>query len=202
MIITRILILSGMLTFGIGVIGPLPRAAETFASQTTASPPTSQTTASPTGRATSRVKVTVPQDDTELVVDGKTVQGSGPSRVFETPSFARGTSQRYTFTATWRPNTYTTMTRSKTVSVRAGDAVDGGSHGRRSERPRTRDLRADTIRCGRRDGQTGRRHPRRRRVRARLRRRAHHDRGDTRRCATRRSASTSIPNGPRSPGRM
>ncbi len=112
-----------MLTFGIGVIGPLPRAAETFASQTTASPPTSQTTASPTGRATSRVKVTVPQDDTELVVDGKTVQGSGPSRVFETPSFARGTSQRHTFTATWRPNTYTTMTRSKTVSIRAGDAV-------------------------------------------------------------------------------
>jgi uncharacterized protein (TIGR03000 family) len=66
--------------------------------------------------------VTVPDAATELVIDGKSIPGDGTSRTFETPPLAAGT-HRYTFTASWRPNTYTTMTRTKTVSFRAGERV-------------------------------------------------------------------------------
>ena len=67
--------------------------------------------------------MTVPHDQTELVVQGKTIPGSGTSRNFETPPLESDITYRYTFTATWQPNAYTTMTRSKTVSFRAGERV-------------------------------------------------------------------------------
>jgi uncharacterized protein (TIGR03000 family) len=71
----------------------------------------------------SRVTVTVPHDETELVVEGKTIPGAGTTRRFETPPLDAGTTYRYTFAATWRPNGYTTITRRKTVSFRAGERV-------------------------------------------------------------------------------
>jgi uncharacterized protein (TIGR03000 family) len=74
-------------------------------------------------RISSHVKVTVPHDQTELVVDGKPVSGTGIVREFETAPLEKGTTYRYTFTAKWQPNTYTTITRNKTVTFRAGDAV-------------------------------------------------------------------------------
>jgi uncharacterized protein (TIGR03000 family) len=66
--------------------------------------------------------VTVPADDAELVANGVAIGGTAASRTFDTPPLREGTHQ-YTFTATWMPNTYTTMTRSKTVSFRAGEPV-------------------------------------------------------------------------------
>ena len=81
-----------------------------------------QSTASLERRLTSQIVVTVPADDAELVVDGKPIGGVAASRTFETAPLAAGTHQ-YTFTVTWRPNTYTTMTRSKTVAFRAGETV-------------------------------------------------------------------------------
>jgi uncharacterized protein (TIGR03000 family) len=81
-----------------------------------------QSTASLERRLTSRIVVTVPADDAELVVDGKPIGGAAASRTFETAPLAAGTHQ-YIFTVTWRPNTYTTMTRSKTVAFRAGETV-------------------------------------------------------------------------------
>jgi uncharacterized protein (TIGR03000 family) len=85
-----------------------------------------QTAPAAAPQVTSRITVTVPHDGAELVVEGQTVPGSGTSRHFETPPLRPGVTYRYTFTATWDPNTYTTMTRSKTVSFRAGErlAVD------------------------------------------------------------------------------
>jgi uncharacterized protein (TIGR03000 family) len=70
--------------------------------------------------------VTVPQDETELSVDGRVISGTGASRTFETSQLESGRTYRYTFSATWHPNTYTRMTRSKIVSFRAGEplAVD------------------------------------------------------------------------------
>jgi uncharacterized protein (TIGR03000 family) len=80
--------------------------------------------AAPTAaRVISRVTVTVPDDATELVVEGKPVPGTGRSRTFETAPLEPGTTYRYTFTATWQPNTYTTITRNKTVSFRGGERV-------------------------------------------------------------------------------
>ena len=90
-----------------------PRAAESFSTQASA-------TAS---RVTSRIIVTVPDDQTELVVDGKPITGAGQVREFDTAPLDKGASYRYTFTAKWQPNTYTTITRNKTVSFRGGEAV-------------------------------------------------------------------------------
>ncbi len=82
-----------------------------------------QTAATAAARQTSSITVTVPNDETELVVDGKTIPGTGATRSFTTAPLDRGASYKYTFTATWNPNTYTTMTRSRVVSFRAGDPV-------------------------------------------------------------------------------
>ena len=81
-----------------------------------------QTTASLERRLTSRITVTLPAEDAELMVNGDTIGGVAASRTFDTAPLAAGT-HRYTFTVSWKPNTYTTMTRSKTVTFRAGEAV-------------------------------------------------------------------------------
>jgi uncharacterized protein (TIGR03000 family) len=78
--------------------------------------------ASSTNRIT-RITVTVPQDDATLVVEGKIVPGSGRSRTYQTPPLEPGTTYRYTFTAMWQPNTYTDITRKKTVTFRAGEPL-------------------------------------------------------------------------------
>jgi uncharacterized protein (TIGR03000 family) len=73
-------------------------------------------------RVISRITVTLPDEQTELVVEGKTIPGSGTSRSFETPPLEAGM-HRYTFIATWQPNTYTTITRRKIVSFQAGERL-------------------------------------------------------------------------------
>jgi uncharacterized protein (TIGR03000 family) len=83
-------------------------------------PPFGQTASAVVSGVTARVTVTLPQEDAELLVDDQLVDGAGASRVFEAGPLARGATRRYSFTARWMPNTYTTMTRSKTVTVRAG----------------------------------------------------------------------------------
>jgi uncharacterized protein (TIGR03000 family) len=67
--------------------------------------------------------VTMPDMNAELIVEGRTVSGSGITRSFETAPLQRGRTYRYTVAATWQPNTYTTMTRTKTVSFRAGEPI-------------------------------------------------------------------------------
>jgi uncharacterized protein (TIGR03000 family) len=74
-------------------------------------------------QVTSRITVTLPQDPTELSVEGKVIPGTGDSRAFETSRLDAGRTYRYTFTATWQPNSYTTMTRTKIVSFRAGERL-------------------------------------------------------------------------------
>jgi uncharacterized protein (TIGR03000 family) len=74
-------------------------------------------------QTTSRITVTLPDAQAELVVEGKTIQGEGTSRTFETAALAAGITYRYNFAATWNPNGYTTITRTKTVSFRAGERV-------------------------------------------------------------------------------
>src|SRR5688572_6144135 len=81
-----------------------------------------QSTASVGRRLSSRVVVTVPADDALLKVNDAEIPGAGASREFATGPLDAGTHQ-YTFAVTWEPNTYTTITRSKTVAFRAGDPV-------------------------------------------------------------------------------
>jgi uncharacterized protein (TIGR03000 family) len=94
-----------------------------FASLDAARERLSRQAAPSAARVTSRFAVTLPQEETELAVDGKTVPGSGSSRSLDSAPFPSGSMQKLTFTATWNPNTYTTMTRTRTVSFRAGDPV-------------------------------------------------------------------------------
>jgi len=76
----------------------------------------------PVRRVASRVVITVPADDAELMVNGTAVPGSGASRTFDTGLLAEGT-HKYSISVTWEPNTYTKMTRTKVVTFRAGEAV-------------------------------------------------------------------------------
>lgn len=103
MFIVRALVLSGILTSS---IGGASLAAQTASAVATAS----------------QVAVTLPQEDAELTVDGRTIEGTGTSRSIELSARA-GASREHTFTVKWQPNTYTTMTRSKTVSVRPGGTM-------------------------------------------------------------------------------
>jgi uncharacterized protein (TIGR03000 family) len=73
-------------------------------------------------RLTSRVVVTVPAADADLVVNGQAVPGAGTSREFDPGPLAAG-SHQFTFSVTWEPNTYTTMTRTKVVAIRAGETT-------------------------------------------------------------------------------
>jgi uncharacterized protein (TIGR03000 family) len=111
-----LLLVSGLLVFG-NDAAALDRARAAVSTQAAASAATP---------ITSHITVAVPHDETELVVEGKAIPGTGTARSFETPPLKTGVTYRYTFTATWQPNTYTTITRSKTVSFRSGErlAVD------------------------------------------------------------------------------
>jgi uncharacterized protein (TIGR03000 family) len=74
------------------------------------------------GRVRTQITITIPQDDAEVYVDGRAIEGDGTQRVFETAPLKPGASGKVTITTRWDPNTYTTMTRSRTVAYRAGDA--------------------------------------------------------------------------------
>jgi uncharacterized protein (TIGR03000 family) len=74
-------------------------------------------------RLSARITVTVPNEQTKLVVEDREIAGSGSFRTFETPPLDAGTDHKYTFTATWNPNSYTTMTRTRVVAFRAGERV-------------------------------------------------------------------------------
>src|SRR5262245_44329259 len=78
-------------------------------------------------KAKSKLKITVPQDDAELLIEGKATKApkENPSvREFETPELEVGKLYEYDFTVTWRPNNYTVLTRSKKVEFKGGDNID------------------------------------------------------------------------------
>jgi uncharacterized protein (TIGR03000 family) len=106
-----LILISGLVAFE-GIACALTNPPERTALQSTAS----------LAHGASRIAVTVPADDAELVVNGETIRGEGAFRTVDTAPLASGT-HRYTVTVTWEPNTYTTMTRSKTLELRAGETV-------------------------------------------------------------------------------
>ena len=82
-----------------------------------------QSSAAAERRLTSRVAVKLPAADAELVVNGEPVPGADALRQFETRPLEVSRTHPHTFTVTWKPNGYTTITRSKTVSIRAGEPL-------------------------------------------------------------------------------
>jgi uncharacterized protein (TIGR03000 family) len=80
----------------------------------------------PAKKVKSKIKVTVPVDDAELKIEGKetkTPDKNPTVREFETPEIEAGKLYEYTFSATWRPNNYTVLTRTKTVEFKGGEDV-------------------------------------------------------------------------------
>ncbi len=67
--------------------------------------------------------VSVPHPETILSLNGRAIIGNGPTRELEVPGIGPRDPQRVTLTASWQPNSYTTMTRTTEVSVRAGERV-------------------------------------------------------------------------------
>lgn len=76
--------------------------------------------------ASALIQVIVPTALAELVVDGEHIEGEGLSREVALPALDKGANRRHTFTVTWKPNTYTEMTRTKIVVLGDGalPAVD------------------------------------------------------------------------------
>ena len=107
--LVRILLLGVLISFGHAVL----------ATQAAAQAPSTATR----NVAAARASVTLPQDDAELEVNGRPVQGNGTRRAFNLPPLQGEAAQPVTFLTRWRPNGYTEMTRTKTVTVRAGDTV-------------------------------------------------------------------------------
>src|SRR5262245_795948 len=78
-------------------------------------------------KAKSKIKITVPQDDADLLIEGKMtkIPKDNPAiREFETPELEVGRLYEYTFSVTWRPNNYTTLTRTKSLEFKGGDNID------------------------------------------------------------------------------
>ena len=73
----------------------------------------------------SRITVTVPQEDAELLMNGTLVNSTGEAviRTFESAPLESGKVYTYEFTANWSPNTYTVITRNETLQFRGGDTV-------------------------------------------------------------------------------
>lgn len=89
-----------------------------------AAPLTGAAQAPAAAAATAVLTFTLPDEDADIEVDGTAIPLDGLHRTFVTPVLAAGHTYEYTVVATWAPNTYTRMTRTKVVRFRAGDRVN------------------------------------------------------------------------------
>ncbi|MCU0705979.1 MAG: TIGR03000 domain-containing protein [Fimbriiglobus sp.] len=80
-----------------------------------------QPPASPSTR--SKVKVNVPQDDAELLIEGKPTRTAGKNREYDTPDLEPGKKYLYEVKVVWKPNKFTTLTRTRVVKFVAGEEV-------------------------------------------------------------------------------
>lgn len=77
----------------------------------------------PNNTTKSKVKVNVPQDDAELHIEGKPTRTVGKTREYDTPDLEPGKKYLYEFKVVWKPNKFTTLTRTRVVKFIAGDEV-------------------------------------------------------------------------------
>lgn len=70
------------------------------------------------------LRVLLPDSKAELTVEGVPTRQLGPSRLFVSPPLPAGRNFVYTLSATWKPNGYTTIIRTRTVTVQAGRQVE------------------------------------------------------------------------------
>jgi uncharacterized protein (TIGR03000 family) len=71
----------------------------------------------------SRITVTMPQEDATLIVDGQQDVAFGAVRTIDSKRLPRRAQSTMTLTVQWKPNGYTEMTRTKQIRFAAGDPV-------------------------------------------------------------------------------
>jgi uncharacterized protein (TIGR03000 family) len=74
-------------------------------------------------KAKSKLKITVPDADAKLQIEGKDTKPTGVTREFETPELEVGKPYEYSFTVMWEPNNYTKITRTKNIEFKGGDDI-------------------------------------------------------------------------------
>jgi len=102
-------------------------AALAFAAASLAAPATAQekkAEAQPAKMVKSKIKITVPQDDAELKIEGKMTKPQGTVREFETPNVEAGRLYEYSYEVMWQPNNYTKLTRVQSVEFKGGDDIN------------------------------------------------------------------------------
>src|SRR5262245_1266001 len=72
---------------------------------------------------TATIRVLLPSANAQLSIDDVPTRQTGSERVFVSPPLESGRSYTYTVTATWQPNNYTTITRTRKVPVKAGQEL-------------------------------------------------------------------------------
>jgi uncharacterized protein (TIGR03000 family) len=75
-------------------------------------------------RKTAHIRVLVPEKDAKVLIDGKATKQQGVERDFTSPPLETGWSYSYTLTASWWPNNYTKVIRSRSVQIKPGQAIE------------------------------------------------------------------------------
>jgi uncharacterized protein (TIGR03000 family) len=70
------------------------------------------------------LRVLLPQANAKLKIQDKDTQKEGTTRVFESPPLEPGKDYTYVLSATWEPNNYTKITRTREVIVQAGKDIE------------------------------------------------------------------------------
>jgi uncharacterized protein (TIGR03000 family) len=70
------------------------------------------------------IRVLLPFANAQLMIDDVQTRQTGTERVFTSPALEPGRSYFYTISATWQPNNYTTITRTRKIPVKAGQDVE------------------------------------------------------------------------------
>jgi len=71
-----------------------------------------------------RLKLLVPADDVEVLIQGAQTTSKGKERLYESPPLEYGKRYAYKIEMVWEPNNYTKITRTRTVTVMAGKTVE------------------------------------------------------------------------------
>lgn len=71
-----------------------------------------------------RLKVLLPRDDAVLTIEGKATEKTGKVRDFDSPAVEVGTKFQYTLVATIKPNNYTTIVRTRKITVTGGETYE------------------------------------------------------------------------------
>lgn len=70
------------------------------------------------------LQIVPPVPTAQLTIEGMPTRQTGPMRTFQSPPLEPNRAYSYTVVATWAPNNYTTITRSRVLIVMAGQTVE------------------------------------------------------------------------------